>query len=532
MHALHTQFPDTFEEKETQSAYSLSGDIKLDGLEPYARRLLDAYFSLTLTIKDGDASKQWTLKIIRGKVNAEGESGGETDSWFSETIGRANVDSGALADLLAAIANPISLKPTIKLFLTISLTKSEITDALKNEFRCPLQQVVLFLFTKNFVQNIRDKTLSEFEIGYCRDGKRTTIILFDFPDCLQGDLLTISGPDYQVKDFVCTPLPDEVVTKNRDSLQFRKSYSLGDFRTVWMTPDLFALGDGPMSTSSANIVAQLRTFKALLSVLFLANFVEDESPGAFRVEYRGLGVTRLPGVNRSTLMGQTQDNLDSVYDLYTYAYEDFHADKLEVARQLLSSMAASVESLCVRSTEIKEATEKVYGGVLREKVSEYFATLEKIEERLKTAVGDAATSALGLTRTVSEDLYKIAGVIAGAAIGAILKPDLSTWLGLGASLVIATYLTLVIFYHLATLGRAFGLSMDQHRRYIESFADIVGPDKTQGFLGDVHLQQAKALFENKRRWAERIYGGLLILSLLATYSLAAFGVIESARRAL
>src|SRR3989442_1304687 len=108
---------------------------------------------------------------------------------------------------------------------------------------------------------------------------------------------------------------------------------------------------------------------------------------------------------------------------------------------------------------------------------------------------------------------KVAGIIAAAVAGTLLKPDFGWWAALGAAVVIALYMILMVCYYLPTVQRANDLRMDQHQAYIQSFREVLREEEIQDFLGDTHLGKVETMFSNRSRWAVRIYMGSLFVSL-------------------
>ena len=149
-----------------------------------------------------------------------------------------------------------------------------------------------------------------------------------------------------------------------------------------------------------------------------------------------------------------------------------------------------------------------------DRVKGYFDARHKVQERLKAAVTETSNSVISLSRDISSDIYKISGVIAGAVFGMFLKPDLSFWVTLVASIVIAIYLGLVIFYHLKTLQLTYELRMEQHEAYIKSFKDILIEEEINTFLSDNNFKKIQKMFFDRRSKAIVIYYIFLGLSLL------------------
>jgi hypothetical protein len=179
-------------------------------------------------------------------------------------------------------------------------------------------------------------------------------------------------------------------------------------------------------------------------------------------------------------------------------------------------MATDAVAFCTKAPDIRDATKKTYERILVDKVKDYFEARQKIQDRIKGAVDTTATDVTGLTRELTSDLYKIAGLILATVIGTLLDPNVTVLLGFLAALGIATYLATVIFFHLSTIKRARELSVEQNEVYIRSFGDTLRKQEVEDFVEDKRLKDANALFVNKSRWADRIYASLLVIALVLT----------------
>ena len=416
-----------------------------------------------------------------------------------------------LAGVLAAVQTFKDKNAAVEISLRASLSKDQIQP---EPDPSPIVKVVYYLFAANLLQDLETIALDRFESNFCEAQKRTVIVVFDTSVFLTGEFLAVCGRDQEseLKDWLAVTLRSETLERVTSVLVFRKSESIGEFPAKWITPDFFALKVATEQKDEAQkLQRQFESFQALLSALFLADYV-DSADGSLRVEYRGIGVAKFE-VGRNELLA-SDCSLDALYRLYSYAYEGLLTDKLEIVQQFLSFMANSASTLCSKALEAHEAAQKTYAVVLREKVSVYFEALTKIQDRIKTAVDKSAEGVINLSRDVSGDLYKVAGVIAGAIAGMLLKPDLGWPVALAASLVIATYLALVVFYHLGTLRRAYDLGIEQHLAFIESFDGQLGRDKIDKFRNDPHLKQAKELFAEKLEMAERVYAAFVLISMI------------------
>jgi hypothetical protein len=534
--ALRTHFRNLGESlfaKETLSQYELRVDVEdmawLRDLSTLAGELLPAQFRMTLEVT---AHGLWAKLRIHGKTAElkcdceEAALLGSGEPLPSETVEtfetlRDTLHSGAVELPLAQICDLLDRLAvggaSIRLILHLFLDKTQVSKRLAGIAKAGERpKVVSFLFPEALVADLKHRSLDSFEKEYCQHGWRTVIAVFGFAGWLSSDVIAVCGRGHEDKlaDVLTRTLSEETLTRISKALELRHSQSSWAFPTTWLTPDMLALTACLPSDDAvgAEISRQLRVCQTLLSAIFLADNVEFRD-GEHWVEYGGLGRTRFP-LNRAELLSCAPQCAKALYQLYAYAYDGFSADKLEIAQQFLSLTAENLTALCDRAGEVKDATKKTYDRALVEKVRDYFDARHKIQERIKTAVAETSSNVIDLTREVSADLYKITGILVGAIVGAILKPDLSSWAFLGASLVIVVYLGLVIFYHLATLKRTYRLRIDQHTGYIQSLGDILRAAEISDFLGDEHLGKAEIVFSSKCKQATAIYVLLLIGALI------------------
>lgn len=499
-----------------------------DRVSVLANKLLEAGFGFTLTVTVAEYEAELQIFAddeLRATCTDSREITGlpppkaalEFFDDFKRALNRSrdNEHPVALSEVYDHIKNLTNASASVVVLLRASLLKSLIRANLGANATVT-QKVVYYLFLDNLIDHLEEVTLISFADDFREYARRTVIVVFDISDLLAGDLLAVCGRghDDETKRLLTEPLSDEEKARTANALTFRKSETLGDFHTDWLTPDFFVLNKSPAKPGAAlaKLQAHFKGFQALLSVLFLADYVETNDQISYTVEYRGIGVVKIP-IDRKRLMGKPS-SLDALYQLYAYAYEGSLSDKLEIVQQFISLITSNLDTLCDKSTELWEAAKKTYAGVLRKNVDNYFAALDKIQERIKSSVDKSAEAVINLSKEVSGDLYKIAGLIAGAIAGALLKPEFGWLVALTASLVIGIYLSLVIFYYLETLRNAYDLDTLQHTAYIDSFNEILGETKIKKFQDDPHLKNAKTLFVEKLTTAQEIYTFFLILSLL------------------
>jgi hypothetical protein len=529
---------DLLPEGETSSQYEFSTEIEgLDWLEEHlpslAGDLLSARFRLRLSLTAHDFQAELQVRgearhlevDCKSVETLEDESLGQLSSRAIEALeapremlvaGRAGISIEEIYEALRALADSgAKFDLSLHIFLDKGWINKRLVSGIDKSQR---PKVISFLFPEALEKVLRQISLNDFEKEFCQEGHRTIIPVFGFSGCLSSSLLAICGPDHseELDAFLTNPPGDDLLRRAQKIREFRQSQGFWTYPTAWVTPETFALTavhavEGDVGDA---LVRHLQSFQGLLSAIYLADYVESHDD-RFRVEYRGLGRVCIP-VTRTSLLAYG-DHLEDLYQLYVYAYEGLSADKLEIAQQFLSLIAKDLKTLCSRAIEVKDATKKTYDRALVEKVKDYFEARHKIQERIKTAVAETSSNVIDLSRDVSGDLYKIAGVVVGAVAGALLKPDLSLWAALGASLVVAVYMALVIFYHLRTIQQAYDLRMDQHDAYIRSFEDTLRTTEIEVFLGDKHLGKSRTIFREKKEGAKRIYLCFLLASLVVAF---------------
>lgn len=409
-------------------------------------------------------------------------------------------------------------KADIYFQISLQINKNKINDEIKAIAKN--DTVICYLFPESLSSILSKISLESFENEIYKHGFRSIFPVFSFSGYLKGDFISICGKDHldELEKELAGSLPDELLEKANKSLNLRQYHSLGSFPTRCLTPDVFSITINKMSEKHINpaisMLTQLNSFKALLSVLFLANYT-NKINNSYKIEFRGRDQVSFP-IERDELVKLEKCSND-IYQLYLYAYDGFSVDKLEIAQQFLSLSATDINSLCGRATAIKDATKTAYDNVLIGRVRDYFEARQKIQEIIKTVIAETSNSIISLTKDVSKDLYTIAGVIAIAIIGVLLKPDFDLCrAAFWVSLIVALYMIVIIIYHLNTISSAHDLQITQHKTFIRSFEAILGQKEIEIFLDDKQLKDAIALFSKTLGNAYIIYSLLLIISLTIT----------------
>jgi hypothetical protein len=381
----------------------------------------------------------------------------------------------------------------------------------------PSPKLMVYLYPKSLSRALASLSLRTLEQEYFLPSHQSVWLVFSMQGSLESDYLSICGHGS------CDRLDEILLNGKLDEDALRSNLSVINLRRLsgnwvepprWLTPDVFNLYPAPVGDEIAfrELVAQIENMRAMLSALYLADQVE-ENEDCFRVSYRGLGST-------SFWLGRTDIKLstayvDDLYALFSYAFAGFSPDKVEIAQQFISLMVETSDELIQKAEEVREATQKTYQDrVLVEKVRDYFGARQKVQERLWSATENASEEVIELSREVSGDVYKIAGVAVAAVVAAFIQPNITLFAGIAAAFVLSVYLALVLFYHLPTLQRANQLSYQGHKSGIRSFGDVLSLSEIEGYLKDEQLSKALALFDQTFQCARRVYWFFFLIALL------------------
>jgi hypothetical protein len=538
-----SQNGDSLFKGETTDQYEYSVGIENvvwleQNLEAIASTLLKSRFQIHLLVEIYDIRIKMQLdrdqEILSGTVAAREEiqilelnvpeSAVEVFERYrsSFTEGKAGI---RIADFIHSLNALNVAGASFALTLQVFFDKGQIGRSL---LRDPNEgfRIVPFLFAEAFLTNLEMSSIESYERDFSRAGRKTVFIIFGYSGIHIGDTLAVCGSDQSEKiaEVLSEPVSEKMIQYQKKVSSFRKSQGTGINPSAWLIPESFhftweIVGQKEISSE---IQRQFNLYIGLLSALFLADAIEKEND-QYWVEYKGYGRVRI-ALNRILLAGIKSD-LGDLYLLYHYAYEGLSLDKLEIAQQFLSLVASNLDALCKKASDINDATKKTYDRSLSAKVEDYFQARHLIQERLKDAVEETTASVIDLSRAVSDDLYKIAGIIAAAVVGSFLEPKLTYWAALGAGIVIAFYVGLVIFYHLRTVNDSYVLKLAQHKSYIESYGDILRDDETTEFLDADHLGKAESMFNQKSKWARNIYIVFMVIAILITV-IAGIGLIQ------
>jgi hypothetical protein len=380
--------------------------------------------------------------------------------------------------------------------------------------------VSVYLFPDKLKDALTEATLSDLEERFYVKGKKTVIVVFGARGALQGDFISVCGdcPVDEIRTAFEAPGKKKgegfkAIFEFRSracNWQFTSHLMPESLRTVAFTRDKVLLA----------IQDQLKKFEALLAVFSLANRVFEEDPGQYKAYFEGQKTVDFLVQKKDIKKKYVKDAIA----LYDWAYENASYDKIGVMRNVIVLYAEKSETLMMRAEKIGESAISSYQFYLKNKIESYFETKRKIRELIDGFARETADEVAKLTKEINENIYKTAGVIAGAVIAILIRPENTLLiLSIGGAVIVLFLLSILIF-HLRTMRTQFENRQGQHDKDLELFAEALEEDEVQEFRDDETVNVKKSLFEKELRKAKIVYISFIGFVVVA---LAVFFIVQS-----
>ncbi len=524
---------------ETESSYNFKTDLKnLDWLNEYLLRLVKdlvpANFKIDILIEIDDvagslifpkeAANLSNLFCDFQKTKPEGKNklplpeDAVSDYKLLKNYLSDNKYQIKFDDVFKLI-KPLSDKGVkIKLSLNIFLNKHDINNKLLGNIEEKDRPfLVPYLFSRNVASKLDGVTFDSYEKLFYQKSKRTLIIIFDLSGYLKNDFLTILGKcdDAKVYTLIRESIPANSIKKYKNIIELRKSHAVGDFSTN-LIPEMFMLVEtGNYEDDKKLLIDKLKCLQATLSAIYLAGRVDINS-GGYCILYRGFKQSKF--LVSPEKFSSLEPYSMNIYKLYTYAFDGYSADKLDLAEKFVSLIAEDVVSLGKKATSIEDATRSAYDNILLGKTKEYFDAREKVQDTIKAEIKDVSESTITLAKETAKEVYTIAGLILLGLIGMALAQNTKPWVtALVISIILSAYMFLTIRYYLDALKKSNDLRLEQHNAFILSFRDILGEKTTEDFMENKNIKSSNLLFQDQFDDVTKIYLLILGISLLAVY---------------
>ncbi|MGD0953835.1 MAG: hypothetical protein ABR985_15840 [Methanotrichaceae archaeon] len=400
----------------------------------------------------------------------------------------------------------------IKIKLNILLNKNQIKELFfKGIEKDSQQNLILYLFPDKFVTELENIRIEDYEKEFYEHNRRNIIIIFDLFGCIQNDFQAIigRGNSNRLRDLISKPISENSRSKYKKIIDLKRSHGLG-FSTN-LIPEMFSMEFDELDDPGRAIIKQLRSFQAILSTIYLSGRVDSNQSG-YSVQFRGIKQVDL-SIKRSDYL-DFEPYLLGIYELYTYAYDGFSIDKLELAEKFTSLIADNIESICKKAKDIEGATRSSYENILLNRTKDYFDARQSVQDTINSSIKDTSDNIVTLTKETAKEVYTIAGIILLGLVGTALDPKFNIWVTTFiVSLIISAYMLLAIGYYLETLKNLQDLGTQQYSSYIKSFKDILGEKTTKDFIDNENIKKSNDMFLKKLERARSIYELILIASL-------------------
>ncbi|MAU11669.1 MAG: hypothetical protein CL607_17725 [Anaerolineaceae bacterium] len=475
-------------------SYNISIDIRLDDQQyvQFDRFVVAEQNKIKATVDPMDlgafdsSSLEDSTVMILNRIN----------DWIEKNI------SPQVDDILEMIGE-LASDNTFVSRLTINYVKSSIL----NRYPDLPFSLTLFFSAQKFVDWLKSADLQQFEHKLVDHDKDIVVFVLDQDVDISGDKIRILGKS-STENF-------QELLSNAYQIDLHKTVrEFSRDHTIWINPvssltpyDFDVTNKTPhgLTNLCKTIIEQLQILQSLLSLIFLADRIENISRNN-KVYYAltFVGLRRLPLEIDIELITSSEYRND-VYSLFKYAYEDLLADKLEIVQQFISIVASDNVTLLSRAKEIQEMSKKTYDRKLVDKVAEYFNARVRIEDKLEEISSETGKVTLELTDNLTNDIYKLSGVLVIGFATALLKPDV-TLLALSASLFVAiVYILVVRYWHLPVQKQIYDLRVDERQKQLkESFGIFLRENDIESHFS-TYMDGPKNLFNEKYKQTTERY---------------------------
>lgn len=530
---------------ETCDRYELSGlrlsHAALGNSMDALRGLLQAGFTVRLTVDL--FGRRITLRLWPGTpvtYETEGslpdppDTAGDHLPWFNKLRGQLG-HSGPrpFGTLLSDLAPPP--RAEVSFSLSVVVDKGQILGRLAPAHSPGSAR--LFLFAESLTRLFAETPFTDLEDQnhpyglLAAPGHVDVLVLNLGGNRLEGKFLDVYGPGVEGGAFppIDPGRQAALLDQSEEIISFRNRECLWTRPTTWLVPNVFVVrakvagtaGDGEARRLD-RLHRELEVSKVLLATISLGSrirTVESVSGGlpSYELLFTRAAHHRDLTLSRSAVEQHRQSHAD-VWRLYQFAYEGRTRDKLEIVRRTLDHWSRDAGSLFEHAGQALGAAVENHSRYLLQHVAEYFETKRQMQDYLQEVLVEMENTTLSLTREVTETSYKTVGVIVAAALAGLLEPEISRLAAAFASLLVALYMAVNLWYYMPGLMLSWAIRRQQFRSRMHAFAEILDDREINTLIRGPRIRRAQSLFRQKARHAKWMYLGMFIVAVL----LAAF----------
>lgn len=371
----------------------------------------------------------------------------------------------------------------LNLASTFFLEKSSLLE----QFSChQRRRLLLYVQSQKLVEAIKISTLQGFcELFAPTDDQRVVVLLGDALGLAAGDHLTICGRDqWDVSRAPCSEHQDNQKKSQfiKNVTEFRREECNWDLELAGLTPTHLQLSQ--VNLNQQDLVEFMRKYQDVLVMTYLCDKLRTEGQSLY-CEYRGQKKVQVklppPTVAESSN--------GSLFKLYSWSYDNFSSDKLEMVRQVVALQLtdnpdSNFTTLNSKASDILEIAKSNFQLYLRRGVEQYFDKRLKVSEFLQKFSEDVGKSITDLTNELIGNLYKTLGIIAADVLAIIIRPDLLIWVvGLTALAYFVYMLVIIVSLFFSNYWRLINKAHD-YSLAITQLQDVLSNQEIIKLQGD------------------------------------------------
>ncbi len=364
--------------------------------------------------------------------------------------------------------------------------------------------------------------------GLLSHGQRLVVALCDAEGYLSGpaiEVLGVKSDNLPLEPIVSRQAWNDFLERGSAIHALCSQESNWGIGSLTITPEHFDLHE--LRPGLSAVAEDFDRMQAALSAAYLASSVQiDQSKSHIVLRFAGLRPSQMDLPYKSEQSVVNGDfSQHALFDLVMWAYRHGSPDKLLIARECLARDLPArttvglpyVESL---ARDTLDAAESNFIQYVRGSTSRYFELRQQAVDAVTAYADGVARTVSGFTADLVSNVYKVAGLLAGAIAAVLIEPAVTVQV-LGLSVVVqVAFVVFSVLYALPAQKRHYNVEQAGLTRRLKVMEEL--SDRERQRIRDA-AEDAEKEFDASYRRAFILYwvmcGACIFLGLLAAWVL-------------
>ena len=304
--------------------------------------------------------------------------------------------------------------------------------------------------------------------GLLSHGRRLAIALCDAEGYLSGPAIEVVGVksgNLPLEPTVSRQAWDDFLERGNAIHALCTQESNWGIGPLTITPEHFDLHE--LRPGLSAVAEDLDRMQAALSAAYLADSVQfDQAQAHVVLRFAGSRPSQMDLPHKSEQPIVNGDfSQHALFDLTMWAYRHGSPDKLLIGRECLARdlparTTVSLPYVESQARDTLDAAESNFLQYVRGSTSRYFELRQQAVDAVTTHADGVATTTSGLTADLVSNVYKVAGLLAGAIAAVLIQPAVTLQV-LGLSIVVqVAYVLFNVIYALPAQKRRYNANND------------------------------------------------------------------------